>query len=157
MAIKRMRVDEVIDTSFYIEETADKGDLAAIYTAGSGINVDNTNNVVSVIDNPSGYAVAGFILQTVVDIDPDTDYRTKEEVVTYINDKVPLMRKGTIVTDKVLGNPFAKDVAYIGASGYVATTGQLLYQAATYEKYVVGTFEGRKDEDGYVRISVDIK
>jgi hypothetical protein len=53
------------------------------------------------------------------------------------------------VTDAITGTPAAGDVAYMGNSGTVATSG-----AAGCA--VVGKFETTKDADGFARVYVNL-
>jgi hypothetical protein len=69
MALKGDRNELDTDISFFINETAEKGQFMSISTAGSGSAMDNSSAVVTAAADASGALFAGVILNDVVNID----------------------------------------------------------------------------------------
>lgn len=154
MALKGNRNIVETDISFTLDDVAAPGVGLCYETAGSGIALGDLSGDVQLATAPSGLIFAGILLTNVVDIDETRYHRNfmKDEVTT--GDRVTVLKKGWVVTDKVSGTPTAGDKAYLTTSGNftptLSTTGGLV--ATPY----AGRFESGKDEDGYARISVNL-
>ena len=129
--------------------TAERGGIASMKSAGSGVSLDDVHNVVTYAASPSGAIAKGILVQDVRDVDLTKFHLNfyKDEVDA--GSKVTIIRKGWIITNMVLGTPVAGAIGYLGASGYISTT-----QAAGAP--AVGQFEDTKDADGFVKFSVDL-
>ncbi len=137
--------------SYTISDVAEKGCVVVTSTAGSGAVLGDTKGAAQVATDPSGFKVLGILLQDVVSLD-ETRYHInwhKEQIAT--GDMANILTKGWVYTNKITGTPTDRDIAYVGASGVASTTNS--GAAATPP---VGVFGGKKDEDGYVKLIVNL-
>lgn len=152
MALRGDRSIEVDDCySYTMADVAEKGCVVVVGTAGSGAVLGDSHGVVNLKVDPSGFKVAGILLSDYVSLD-ETRYHInwhKEQHAT--GDPAQLLKKGWVYTNKVSGTPTDGDVAYIGASGVVTTT-----NSGAVATPPVGVFKGKKDEDGYIKLEINI-
>lgn len=139
--------------SFTLSDVAERGVGLCYSTAGSGAVIGTTHGVVTLKADPSGSKFAGILLNDFVDID-ETRYHVnwhKEEQV--IGDVPNVLRKGWVYTDKLKSGdtPTVGDAAYLTANGTFTKTS--LGAVATP---LAGEFGGKKDEDGFVKINIDL-
>lgn len=129
---------------------ATKGGLVSASTSASGVGA-NGPGVASYVANPSGAFVLGVLLDDVEVLDSRLDRNHFKEVVG-VGDQVSIGNQGWVVTDMVYPgvSPTAGQAAYLGHSGYFTNT-QTPAQAPK-----VGRFETSKDEDGFVKVSLNI-
>jgi len=156
MALKPDRdYNAMDDISFFWTDTAatvEKGGCASLVTAGSGVSLDDTNNVVEYAADPSGAVPKGVMLADVAVYTPTTRFhRNFDNGEVLPGEKVCLIRKGWVVTDMITGTPTAGGDAYLGVSGYFATE----MPSGSYS-VVVGKFETTADPDGFVKVFVDL-
>lgn len=146
----RIHVDSQID--FFMNEVAERGGIACISTVGSGSAMDQGEQLASYVAAPSGEAPLGVLMNDMVDIDLIRQHENwhKDEVVK--GGKVTIWPKGTVVTDMVYPGhtPTAGQVAYVVHSGYVGNSDVI------GGSLNVGRFLSTKDEDGYVKLSVNL-
>lgn len=132
------------------QDTKEKGGVASFVSSGSGVAMDSTGNVVSYVVDPSGAVPKGVLLS---DVNPPLsatrDFRNYDKVEVRPGDKVPLVRKGWLVTDFITGTPVVGSGAYLGVSGLISTT-----QATGAVQ--IGRFETTVDADGFARVYIDI-
>ena len=155
MALKtdRIHIDSQID--YFMNETAERGGIAAISTVGSGSAMDQAQQLATYKAVASGVKPLGVLMCDVVDIDLIRQHENwhKEEVVK--GGKVTIWSKCTVVTDRIYGTPTAGSLAYVGPSGLIAPAA---YQtdhtgaAAT----PVGRFVSTKDEEGFAKVQVNL-
>jgi hypothetical protein len=141
------------DISFFLNEAAERGGVACISTAGSGVALDQSKALVTYKANPSGCVPIGVLLNDMVDID-----QSKYQINIYKDEvqkggKVTLLTNGWVVTNKIEAGstPTAGANAYLSNSGLVTATS--LGAAATP---LVGRFYSTKDEDGYAKLVVNL-
>ena len=161
MALKtdRICVDSQID--FFMNEVAERGGIVSVSTAGSGAAMDQAEQLCTYAASMSGVAPLGVLMCDMVNLDLIRQHENwhKEEVQQ--GGKVTIWSKGTVVTNRVVSaaSVTAGAAAYIGPSGFFTTapgatqtqeTGTLL------DKYVVGRFMSTADEDGYIKVSVNL-
>lgn len=129
---------------------ATKGGLVSASTSASGVGA-NGPATASYSANPSGAHVLGVLLDDVEVLHADLDRNHYKEVVG-VGDQVSIGSQGWVVTDMVYPGvtPTAGQTAYLGQSGYF-TNVQTPAQAPK-----VGRFETSKDEDGFVKVSINI-
>jgi hypothetical protein len=145
------------DTSSAKSSTkAERGGIAVISTAGSGVAQDDGSAVVTYAADPSGKFPLGVLMQDVVNYDltvRDANVH-KQEVQT--GGKVTCRDKCWVVTDWVFPGvtPTAGQKAYLTQSGYVINTAGAAPSDITTP--TVGRFLSTKDEDGYVKLSVNV-
>jgi hypothetical protein len=155
MALKpdRVHLDSYID--YFMNETAERGKLVCVSTAGSGAAMDQASQLATVKANPSGEACLGVLMNDMVDIDLTRQHENwhKDEVVK--GGKVTIWSKGTVVTDQIYPGqtPTAGQKAYVAHSGYFSTSS--IDDGASYDNEV-GRFLSTKDEDGYCKVAVNL-
>ena len=104
------------------QTAAEKGGCASLSTAGSGVALDSAENLVSYAASASGAVPMGILLQTVSPVLSATrDFINKSNLEVRPGDKVTLVRKGSLVTDMIIGTPAVGDIAYLAASGNIGT------------------------------------
>ena len=148
MALKADRNELDVDISFFMNETAEKGQIVCISTAGSGAAMDQSQALVTVAAASTTNIPVGVLLNDVVDIDLTRQHINWHKDEVQKGGKVTILTKGTIVTDQVTGSPSAGDVAYLNAS---ATVG-----AQVGGSSAVGRFLGSKDSDGYIKVAINL-
>lgn len=133
-----------------------KGACATYLTAGSGSAINDVNQgFVALPSNPSGLTPAGIFLSTFVNIDQTRQHRNFHKDEQVVGEKAPLMTKGWLVTDQVLGTPTVGQTAYISAtSGFLTPTVSATGGIAATPK--VGMFKSVADENGFVKVEVQL-
>ena len=145
MALKGDRNVLETDISFFINVTAEKGELVHLSTGGSGAAMDNSS-ALAVTATGDGEQPLGILLNDVVDIDQTRQHINWHKDEVQKGSKCTIMTKGTVVTDKVTGNPSAGDVAYVNVDGTVG--------AISGGSSAVGRFLGSKDADGDIKVAI---
>jgi hypothetical protein len=155
MALKsdRIHVDSQID--FFMNETAERGGIVSVSTAGSGAAMDQGQALATYKAVASGVLPLGVLMCDVVDNDLTRVHENwhKEEVQK--GGKVTIWNKCTVVTNRIVGTPTAGRYAYVGPSGLLSGT---RYQTddtggATTP---VGRFLSTKDEEGFAKVSINL-
>lgn len=155
MALKPDRIEFLTDVSFFMTSipagstSVDRGGIASVVTAGSGVSMDDANAVVGYASNPSGAKPIGILLNDVVNLDLTRQHINWHRDEVQVGGKVSLLRNGQVTTNLVGGTPTAGADAYVAASGYISTT-----QATGAVK--IGQFLSAKDSDGYAKVSVNL-
>lgn len=146
MALKPDRIELQTDISFFMNTEAVRGGVASVSTGGSGVAMDDGNAVVSYVAVAANAKPVGVLLNDVVNLDLTRQHINWHRDEVQVGGKVTLLQVGQVTTDKVSGTPAAGDVAYVGASGLIATSG-----TATVGKFLSG-----KDADGFAKVAVNI-
>lgn len=156
MAIKEAgnkRLGEIDPTKICAAVT-DRGVMLCYGTAGSGASIGATAGTVDLFPNPSGKRPAGVLLVDSVDFDTTRYHQNFYKEVMVSGSPVPLLRKGRLTTNNVIGTPAEGDAAYLSSSGnYTPTLHASGGLAATPR---VGTFVSPKDENNYVTIDFNL-
>ena len=154
MALKADRHELDVDISYFMNETAEKGQIVVLSTAGSGAAMDQAGALVTVAAASTTNIVAGVLLNDVVDIDLTRQHINWHKDEVQKGGKVSILKKGYIVTDMIEGTPTAGALAFLDD----ADTGKFAVEAsvATGDDTVVGRFMSTKDEDGYAKIEVNL-
>lgn len=150
MSLKPDRQIDKWRLEYHMSSSGYKGGVVSLVSAGSGVAMDSSSNVVAHAANPSGAVVVGVLLDDVVAANSLIKRNPYKEEVEFGN-KVSIASEGWVVTDKIYSGstPSAGATAYLGANGEFTTT-----QAAGAP--VVGRFETSKDEDGFAKVSVQV-
>lgn len=157
MALKTDRSTLQTDISFFMNETATRGGIACVSTAGSGSAMDQGAALVTYAANPSGKVPVGLLLNDMVNIDLTRQHLNQHKDEVQKGGKVTLLQKGTVVTDDIIGTPTAGALAYLAHSGNIAASWIGTDQSDwTGSAKVVGRFLGTKDEDGYAKVFIDL-
>ena len=158
MALKADRNELDVDISFFMNETAEKGQIVCISTVGSGAAMDQAGALVSIKDAHATTSIpVGVLLNDVVDIDLTRQHINWHKDEVQKGGKVAILKKGYIVTDQVVadGAITAGELAYLddaGATGKFADAASV----ADGDRNVVGRFMSDQDEDGYYKIEVNL-
>lgn len=155
MAIKGDRQVDAVEISYFLNETAVKGKILVVSTAGSGVAMDSVSNLATVAGNSSGQKPLGLLLNEVVNVDQTRFPINWHKDQHQQGDKVTIMTKGWVVTDQITGTPAAGDHAVLSSSGTAATLapGGTWNEAANPK---VGRWRSAKDEAGYAKLYVDL-
>jgi hypothetical protein len=153
MALKPDREELATDISFYMNEVAERGGIATMLTAGSGGAwkgvMGDTASVATYSATVANKRPLGILLNDMVALNTglgmSTKYGQKDEML--VGSKCTLLRRGTVVTNRISGTPSGGEPAYVGPSGLISTT-----QGSGAA--LIGQFLGSPDEDGYTRVSV---
>lgn len=152
MALKGDRNVVSYDTSFFMNEVAERGGVVTISTVGSGSALDQSQALVTYAANASGKAPVGVLLSDMVNID-----QTRQHINFYKDEvqkggKVTLMTRGWVVTNKISGTPTAGQLAYVYNSGLIV--GGVVSGPSNTPP--VGRFLSTKDEDGYAKVEINL-
>lgn len=153
MALKGLRnvVPEATDISYTLSDAADAGVIVTWKTAGSGQALGAMGGEVQLSASSSGTKPAGILLNEFVDIDETVRFRNRYKDQMVIGEPATVVRKGVFTTNMVVGSPTLGDTAYLTSSGNIMPTNN--GAAATPP---VGQFLGKKDEDGYVKVWIEL-
>lgn len=133
---------------------AEAGEVLVRSTAGSGIGMAGQGGYVSRVLDPSGYKPAGMIVHDVETRDETDNPRNRNKDTMLVNEPCDLWLKGWLVTNRVTGTPTDGANAYLTTSGTVTPT--VSATGGTAATPYVGTFDGIKDESGYIRVNLDM-
>jgi len=156
MALKGDRRELDTDVSFFCNQVLEPGVLVCVDGGGSGIAMDLSTALVA---TPTGFATpsvasgthpVGVLLTNVVDID-----QTRQEVNWHrdevvIGGKVTLLKRGFVVTDRIVGSVSAGQPAYFDITGSFTAT------QANDGIVQVGRFASNVDPDNFARIEINI-
>ena len=158
MALKSDRSVLQTDISFFMNEAATRGGVAAISTGASGAAMDNGAAVVTYAALPSGKVPVGLLLNDMVNIDLTRQHLNQHKDEVQKGGKVTLLQKGTVVTSNLEGtDPSAGDAAFLAHSGNLSTTDLSNDDTdADGSTRIVGRFLSGVDEDGYAKVYIDL-
>jgi hypothetical protein len=149
MPLKGDRYELDTDISFFMNETASRGVVVSVNTAGSGAAMDHALALATVKANPSGAYPLGVLLNDMVDLDLTRQHLNQHKDEVQKGGKVTILRKGWVVTNSVVGSPTAGADAYLAGTGLASSV-----QAAGALK--IGQFLSNKDADGFIKLSVNL-
>lgn len=149
MALKGDRHELDTDISFFLNETAEKGQVVSVSTQGSGAAMDNSSALATVAAEASGAVALGVLLNDMVDIDQTRQHINWHKDEVQKGGKVTILTKGFVVTDQISGAPTAGQVAYLADSGLIAGTQDGSAPA-------IGRFLSTKDADGFAKVSINL-
>ena len=154
MALKGDRYVIETDVAFHLNEVAERGLVVVYSTSGSGVALDQSEALLTVAGDPSGKVPFGYLLGDMVNKDLTRTHINHHKDEAQLGGKVPVMRKGWLVTNKYVGSPTAGNIAYLLNSGIVTPT--VGPGGGPAQTPVVGRFESKPDEDGYVKVAVNL-
>ena len=155
MALKADRNELDVDISFFMNETAEKGQIVSYSTAGSGAAMDQSQALVAKTDaHATTTFPVGILLNDVADIDLTRQHINWHKDEVQKGGKVAILKKGYVVTDQIEGTPTAGALAFMDD----ADTGKFAVAASIDdgEYTAVGRFMSIKDEDGYAKVEVNL-
>jgi hypothetical protein len=156
MALKADRNELDVDISFFMNETAEKGQVVSIQTAGSGAAMDQAGALVRIHGADGSTIPVGVLLNDVVDIDLTRQHINWHKDEVQKGGKVSILKKGYIVTDQVAltGSYVAGALAFMDDDD----TGLIVNAAHVDdgEYTAIGRFMSDKDEDGYYKVEINL-
>ena len=155
MALKADRHELATDISFFMDEVASRGGIACISTGGSGAALDQAGANVSYVADASGAVPAGLLLNDMVNLDLTRQHINWHKDEVQKGGKVTLLTQGNVVTNMIYpgDTPTAGGLAYVAHSGYIAAANK---DSTLGQASVVGRFISTKDEDGYVKVAINL-
>ena len=150
MALKGDRKYNIgVDIHYFMNETAERGVVVTHSTSASGAFMDDANAVVKVPTGTGDGVAAGLLLNDMVNLDLTRQHVNWHQDEVQLGGKVAVLHAGEVTTNKLKSGdtPAAGDSAYFDANGELTTS-------AGSAK--VGRFLGSKDEDGYVKVHINI-
>lgn len=156
MALKSDRLELQTDISFFYNDAAvTRGGVVVHDTAGSGAAMDQGVNLVKYKTCGATDVPVGILLNDVVDKDLTRTHLNQHKDEVQKGGKVTVLRKGYVVTNKITGTAVAGSVAYADR----ATAGNIAVDAITSAasgNLAIGRFLSKADEDGYVKVEVNL-
>lgn len=152
MALKGDRHILYDDIRYFCNQVTERGVVLMFSgNGGSGVDFNNTAMVVMLpSSNASGSVAAGLLLNDMVNVDLTKYHLNFSKDEMQIGSKCHLLKKGWVYTDKITGTPAAGNAAYLAATGNVTPTQD------TTTGSLVGKFTGKKDQNGFVGLEVDV-
>jgi hypothetical protein len=164
MALKGDRQEIRGDISFFMNEVASIGGIVSLSTAGSGAALDQSAALVTYAASASGSQPLGMLMDPeLVNLDTSKYPLNKDKLEQRIGAKVHLMTNGWAVTNAVItgayGAPIAGSGAFLSGSGNVEVGPPLnstIKHISGFYQPRVGKFLSTLDQDGYVKLSVEL-
>lgn len=149
MALKGDREELQTDISFFMNETATRGLVVSVSTAGSGAAMDSAVALATVKTNPSGAYPLGVLLNDMVNLDLTRQHLNQHKDEVQQGGKITILRKGWVVTNAISGTPAGGQLAYLAGTGLISAT----QGGGTVQ---IGQFLSSKDADGYAKVSINL-
>lgn len=149
MALKGDREELQTDISFFMNETATRGLVVSVSTAGSGAAMDSAVALATVKANPSGAYPLGVLLNDMVNLDLTRQHLNQHKDEVQQGGKITILRKGWVVTNAISGTPNGGQLAYLAGTGLISAT----QGGGTVQ---IGQFLSSKDADGYAKVSINL-
>ncbi len=153
MALKGPRVILETEITLTCESVASRGVVLVHVTSGSGVALGASAGEADLKANPSGYKIAGLLMNDVVSTDQTRYHHNFHKDETQTGERCTLLRKGRVTTDKIIGTPAVDDIAYLTSSGNLTPTIGAGGLVATPK---VGKFVSIKDEAGFVTVDLNL-
>ena len=153
MALKSDRNELQTDISFFMNETATRGGVVSMSTAGSGAAMDQGAALATYSATASGKVPLGILLNDMVDLDLTRQHINQHKDEVQKGGKVTILRKGYVVTNNIEGtSPTA------GAQAFPAHSGNLSITDIVGDGTVsaIGRFLSTEDEDGYAKVEINL-
>lgn len=139
------------DVTYFMNETAERGGVVVLSTAGSGIALDQSSALVTYASNSSGKIPVGILQNDMVNIDLTRQILNRNKDEVQIGGKVTITVKGWHITDKINGTPTAGSKGYLQSSGYIGIT-----QVSELVNPTLGRFMSTKDEAGFAKFEINL-
>lgn len=167
MALKPDRnIGQGVEISYFMNHTCERGGIVTHESSGSGAAMDQSNAVVIGSGGAaSGTTPAGLLLNDMVNKDLTTTHLNQHKDEVQLGGKVSVLRRGTIVTNVIdtAVNPTAGNAAYYKNQTFGDTTNQWVLSTTNpndlgddLNPNRVGTFLSSEDEDGYVKVEINL-
>jgi hypothetical protein len=153
MALKtdRIHIDSRVD--YFMTHTASRGGIVVVQNAGSGAAMDQAAQRAEYATAASGTSPIGVLMCEVVNLDLTRQKMNVHKEEVQQGGKVTVWNKCQVTTDYLASGitVTAGQHAYLGAEGRITNVNT---GAAASPK--VGTFESRKDEAGFAKVSINL-
>lgn len=150
MAIKGDRHVIETDVSFFMTETAEKGQVVVASGIGSGAALDQGDAVARIPTvSETGNVPLGLLLCDVVNLDLTRQHLNQHKDEVQLGSKVTILRMGWVVTDQIIST----DTPALGNKAFVQASGLL---TVTNNGNWVGNFMSAKDENGFAKVAVNL-
>lgn len=151
MALKAGRNQQDFVYGFFSATVMERGGVVSVVTAGSGESLDDSTAVAGYAADPSGGTPLGFLMGDTANDDLTRVHENWYKQVTQVGVPVTICNRGWVVTDMVHPDVTvsAPETAYVGVSG-------LLTNVNNGGNVAVGKFLSNADEDGYVKVSINL-
>jgi len=157
MALKGDRFLGITETSFFMDQVAERGGIVVLKTAGSGASLDQQAAEVEYATTASGEVPWGLLLDDMVNKDLTRTHLNFQKSEQQKGSKVALLKDGWVVTNMLYSATGVLHVPVAGANAYVGASGMLTsYVGANLENVKVGVWESTIDEDNYARVYVKL-
>lgn len=154
MALKPDRLPMEYNIQLILNGEAEAGSVLCYSTAGSGVAAGDSGGYCQLATDPSGLVPAGVLELDFVTVDETLHHRNFASVDHVPGEPAPIIKKGWVVSNMIVGTPVVGATAYLGATGhFYATKSATGGLAATP---IVGMWESIKDADGYAKVSINI-
>lgn len=154
MALKGDRYIVTGRPDFFLDEVAERGGILVVSTVGSGAALDQAQQLSTYAANSSGKVPLGVLMGDMVNIDLTKYKLNQHRDESQKGGKVWIADRGWVRTNMVIGSPGAGVNAYLSSSGFVTST--LDTNGGTAATPLVGRFMSRADEDGYIKLEVNL-
>lgn len=153
MALKPDRIQLDSRINYFMNQTAERGGIAVVSTAGSGVAMDSAVSLVEYATTASGKTPVGILMCQVVDIDLTRQKLNPHKEEVQKGGKVTIWNKGQVTTNYLASGitVAAGDKAYLAAEGRITNS-----NTGAAASPLLGRFETKKDEAGYATVSIDL-
>lgn len=136
----------------YCDTVCERGGIATLATAGSGVSLDGARNVVAYDAYGSGKKPIGILEHDVVNKDLTHNWLVGTLGEVQVGSKVTLLGVGRVTTNFVYPGITVSpgDPAYVAHSGYISNT------RVNGGWSLVGMFETSKDQNGYATVFINV-
>jgi hypothetical protein len=155
MALKADRNELDVDISyFYNDGAVERGGIVTIDSVGSGAAMDQAGAKVKYKTGATGDIPVGVLLNDVVNLDLTRQHINWHKDEVQKGGKVSVLKKGYVVTNMFVGAAAVGDLVCLGdtTAGYVEECSLV----AGTNKVIVGRYMSKADEDGYVKLEVNL-
>ena len=157
MALKADRHELDVDISFFMDAAATRGGCVSVVSpGGSGAAMDQANAKVNYVVAANDVIPVGILLNDVVNLDLTRQHINFHKDEVQKGGKVSILKKGWVVTNNIN----TTTAITTGALAYLddATAGHLAMKAQVDdgEYFPIGRFMSTVDEDGYVKVEVNL-
>jgi len=156
MALKADRNELDVDISyFYNDGAVERGGIVTIDSVGSGAAMDQAGAKVKYKTAAAADRPVGILLNDVVNLDLTRQHINWHKDEVQKGGKVAILKKGYVVTNKITGTIASADVGKLACVDET-TAGNLVECSTTTVDIAVGRFMSKADEDGYVKVEVNL-
>jgi hypothetical protein len=162
MALKPDRnITNAVDISFFMNHVAERGGVVILEEGGSGAAMDQGAALVRGSGAAaSGTIPIGLLLNDVVNLDLTRTHINWHKDEVQLGGKVAVLRRGVVVTNVISGSAgvAAGEDAYYTAATFGSETNKFtnVNESDQEEDTRVGRFLSSEDEDGYVKVEINL-